>query len=57
MVLPQFAHDSQLCTVIWFNTFNYKWDPVFVAGGQDGGLTSGWEGGDSEAFLFLLAGV
>ena len=28
MVLPQFAHDSQLCIVFWVNTFNYKWSPV-----------------------------
>ena len=38
MVLPQFAHDSQLCIVFRFNTFNYKWDPVFVAGGRHGGV-------------------
>ena len=43
MVLPQFAHDSQLCIVFWVNSFNYKWRPVFVAGGRRGGLTSRWE--------------
>ena len=43
MVLPQFAHDSQLCVVFWVNNFNNKWSPVFVAGGRHGGLTSRWE--------------
>ena len=42
-VLNQFAHDSQLCIVFWVNTFNYKWSPVFVAGGHHGELTSRWE--------------
>ena len=40
VVLPQFAHDSQLCIVFWVNTFNYKYSPVFVADGRHGGLTS-----------------
>ena len=31
MVLPQLAHDSQLCIVFWVNTFNYKWSPVFCS--------------------------
>ena len=43
VVMSQFAHDSQLCIVFWVNTFNYRWSPVFVAGGRHGGLTSRWE--------------
>ena len=57
MVLPQFAHDPYLRVELFVNTCGYEWSPVFVAGERHSGLTSGGRKGESEAFLFLLAGV
>ena len=53
VVLLQFAHDSQLCIVFWVNAFNYKWSPVFVAGGRH--VLAGGREGDSERSLSLFA--
>ena len=57
MVLPQFAHYLYLCFEFWVNTCGNQWSPIlYDVGGVVGWLAGGREG-DSEAFLFLLAGV
>ena len=43
MVLPQFAHDSNLCVKLWVNICGNEWSPIFVARELRGGLASRWE--------------
>ena len=43
MVLPQFAHDSNLRVKLWVNTRGNEWSPVFVTRGWRGGFASRWE--------------
>ena len=43
MVLPQFPRDPYLGVEFWINTCGNEWIPVFVGGGQHGGVTSRWE--------------
>ena len=43
MVLPQFAHDPYLRVELWVKTGGNECSPIFLAGGQHGGLTSRWE--------------
>ena len=43
MVLPQFAHDSNLRVKLWVNTCGNESSHVFVTTGRRGGLASRWE--------------
>ena len=41
MVLPQFAHDSNLHVKFWVNIRGNEWSPVFVTRGWHGGWLAG----------------
>ena len=43
MVLPQFAHGSNLRVKFWVNTCGNEWSLVSVTRGRRGGLASRWE--------------